>query len=157
VLLQNESIDDRFIKDGMSNTLAIVEQSRGDYKTIVQPGNRVEFVSDESVFRSSHGAGAWGGNTLDRPPIPRFDGMNCHFVFNITTIRYPINFHNTPALGAGLGTGGANKPISSAHTGVANVLFCDGHVRNLRENIEFGVLMMLADRDDKGVLKDGAF
>ncbi len=54
----------------------------------------------------------------------------------------------------GLGLGAGNKPIMSAHPGVAHVLFADGGVRGLNESINFNILMSLADRRDGNVISD---
>jgi prepilin-type N-terminal cleavage/methylation domain-containing protein/prepilin-type processing-associated H-X9-DG protein len=154
VLLQNESVSFKDITDGTTNTMIVAEQSLSSRQVLVQPANVVMTVNDGATFLSSHGAGVWSGNTMHRPVIPGFPPDNCQSVFNITTVRYPINLHNATTLGAGVGTGGANKPISSIHTGVANILFCDGRVKSIRENIGFNVLMMLADRHDNGTIKE---
>ncbi len=157
VLLQNASIEIHEVEDGTSNTLIVAEQSIGSAQIATQPNGVIQTVTDEKFFRSSHGAGAWAGTTIARPVIPGFPPDNCHNVFNITTVRYPINLHGQPGPTDGLETGGANKPIGSAHTSVVNVLFVDGHTKTLRENISMNVLMMLSDRHDKGVFKKDDF
>ena len=77
--------------------------------------------------------------------------------FNLNTIRYPINKTTGWAGDDCDGTGvcsdnGANIPLNSTHHGGVNVLFGDGSVRFLSENISIDLLARLAIRDDGKVL-----
>jgi prepilin-type processing-associated H-X9-DG protein len=47
--------------------------------------------------------------------------------------------------------------MTSAHPGIANTLFADGRVTQLKESIDFQIMMSLADRHDRYVFRDGDF
>lgn len=160
LLLENESVSFRDISDGSTNTLLVAEQSSARYPTIdVSSGLPVvELVTDESI-RSSYLGSAWAGTNHPSSLIAGGPTNSCHHVFNVTTVRYGINLNGSaPATGdTSAVSGGANTPIMSAHPGGANVLFADGGVRFLSENLDFGVLMAISDRHDGAVLKGVSF
>lgn len=158
MLLHNESVRISNVIDGTSYTIAIAEQSAADL-AIVDYSGTVQLISSESRMRSSYGAGGWNGGSLPRTYAPGSKPDSDHHVFNITTVRYGINATGIANLDAliATGEGEGNKPITSAHTGIANVLFVDGHVRSLASNVNLNVLMMLCDRADRGIFRDGDF
>ena len=70
--------------------------------------------------------------------------------YNSTTVRYAFN---SEAYNDSVSRGTRRqqlqpRPIQSAHTGGANVLFGDGHVLFIAEGIDLAVFKNLADRDD---------
>lgn len=160
LLTENESFSFRDISDGTTNTLLVAEQSSAQYPTIdVSSGQPVvELVTDETI-RSSYYGSAWAGTNHPSGLVAGGPTNSCHNVYNITTVRYGINLNGSaPATGdTTVVSGGAHTPIMSAHPGGANVLFADGGVRFLSENLDFGVLMAVSDRHDGAVLKGVSF
>lgn len=155
-LIENASISMKDITDGSSNTMLVAEQSSAEVAAVqaVNGKPQVKLTTRESL-RSSYFNGAWAGTTnlvgMQSGPSAR----GCHFVYNITTVRFGINM-NGAAAGGNLPTvvsGGGHTPITSAHFGGANILFADGGVRFVQENIDFGVLNALADRHDGTIIK----
>jgi prepilin-type N-terminal cleavage/methylation domain-containing protein len=120
------------IRDGSSNTLAVVEQS--DWCTNAS-GKRVDCRSDcnhcvaMGPCRQSH----------DRD-------------FNITTILHPINEKSIDAYGVP-GNCGPNRPFQSAHSGGAMGLLADGSARFFSESLQIQLLYNLANRDDGNVIE----
>lgn len=141
LLVPNRSFAIADAQDGASNTMVVAEQS--DFA--MASGGRVD-------LRSSNSFGAWVGST--GPGVPGDGSWFCRTfqTWNITTIRYPVNFLDATgmSLGAsGLGPlNGSNRPIQSAHTGGANVLLADGSVQFLSESMNFELLTSLANRND---------
>ncbi len=154
MLIENAAVRMADIQDGSSNTMVVAEQSSGDMNVVVQNGNQTQVVIQvNEKLLSSYGGSAWAGTTLPRPCM-RGPSSDCHFSYNITTVRYNINLKRA-AQPVAAETNGGNTPITSAHTGGANILFSDGGVRFLQENVSFDILMALADRHDRTVLKGG--
>jgi len=119
----------RDITDGTTNTMMISEQ--GDFLRDAA-GNRVDRTS------SGHWGGAWSCG-----------GGAGTWTQSVTTLRYPI--------GTFAGAGNTqpyevNIPFSSAHTGGVQTTLADGSVRFISENIDFGTLTGLCDRQDGAVL-----
>ncbi len=142
VLIPNDSISISDIKDGSTNTMMVAEQSQFSR---TRDGRLVD-------LRSSNSHGAWVGTT--GPGIPGDGTWFCtnYQTWNITTVRYPVNFRDAtsyaaPAMGLGP-QDGSNRPIQSTHTGGANILLADGSVRFLQEGVDFLILTNLANRDD---------
>ena len=155
ILVENDSVAMREIQDGSSNTMMVAEQSSVTVPvTQVVNGQPQIVLRDFPTLQSSYFGSIWGGTTLPRPlqtggPVP-----SCHFVYNITTVRFGVNM-NGATTAATVTSGGGHTPIMSAHPGGANVAFADGGVRFLQENMSFDVLMNLADRRDGNVIKGG--
>lgn len=161
LLLENESFGIRDINDGTTNTILVAEQSSAQYPTVdISSGQPVVSMVTDEAIRSSYYGSAWAGTNH---PIGLISGVppttSCHHVYNVTTVRYGINLNGSaPATGdTTVVSGGAHTPIMSAHPGGANVLFADGGVRFLNENLDFGVLMSVSDRHDGAVLKGVSF
>jgi prepilin-type processing-associated H-X9-DG protein len=150
LLIQNECISMHQIVDGSSNTILVGEQSSAVVRIA---GSKT--TEDPIYVLSSFPGSAWPGTGLKGPINPGVPIGKSHTLSNVTTIRYPINLNNTADSGslAGLGLVAGNKPITSAHFGVANVLFADGSVRTVAETIDFATLMSLADREDRNIIK----
>ena len=160
LLVENDSLGIRDISDGTTNTILVAEQSSAQYPTVnVGSGQPViELVTDESI-RSSYRGSVWAGTNHPTGLVAGGPTNSCHNVYNVTTVRYGINLNGSaPATGdTTVVSGGAHTPIMSAHPGGANVLFADGGVRFLSENLDFGVLMAISDRHDGSVLKGVSF
>jgi prepilin-type N-terminal cleavage/methylation domain-containing protein/prepilin-type processing-associated H-X9-DG protein len=160
LLVENHSFSFRDISDGTTNTLLVAEQSSAQYPTInVSSGQPVvDLITDETI-RSSYFGSVWAGTNHPSGLIAGGPTNSCHNVYNITTVKYGINLNGSaPATGdTTVVSGGAHTPIMSAHPGGANVLFADGGVRFLSENLDFGVLMAVSDRHDGAVLKGVSF
>jgi len=120
------------ISDGTSNTMIVGEQSGW---LIDVNGERVDFRGDRSHS------------------IIMGYTENWERIFNMTVVRYPINHQD--AVDDGIqGNAGRNTPLSSQHTGGANVLYVDGSVHYLSETADLDLLYNLADRDDGFVLEN---
>lgn len=160
LLIENEAIGIRDCSDGTTNTLLLAEQSLAEYANVVVTGGTpvVELVRDETI-RSSYYGSAWAGTNHPSVIVPGGPTNSCHEVYNVTTVRFGVNLNGSaPAAGdTTVVSGGAHTPIMSAHPGGANVLFADGGVRFLSENLDFGVLMAVSDRHDGSVLKGITF
>lgn len=149
ILLQNECIAIRDLKDGTTTTMMIAEQSTARF--MLSTPNSADLVDDPNFVLSSYPGSAWPGTGL-KTSIKAGDTIfKNHALSNVTKLRYPINMQHTTDLG-GLGLGAGNKPVMSAHLGGAHVLFADGGVRMLNESIDFSTLMSLADRKDGNVV-----
>ena len=156
------------VKDGLSNTIMISEQS--DQLTGVDPSGNL--INDEwsvtstggGLFRG-HSSGLDASNTVN----PMFNWSDARGQ-TYTTIRYKINQKNgwpCQAVVGGIGVGvcggsfsgfgsgwnseGANVPLVSTHPGGVNALFGDGSVRFLANATDLLTLARLATRDDGGV------
>lgn len=67
--------------------------------------------------------------------------------FNLTSVRYApgTNNYNLPGVH---NNHGPNNPLLSAHTGGVQVLFADGHVSFISNNINMPTLKYICTRDD---------
>jgi prepilin-type processing-associated H-X9-DG protein len=152
------------ITDGLSNTMAISEQS-AQLTAIDANGN---LVNDQYSVTST-GGGLYRGhpgtyrdnNDNLSGGAPWMDSRGQTF----TTIRYAINQKTgwrCDVTGLGVCGGGpgrwhseaSNVPLVSNHSGGVNALFGDGSVHFLRDGIDLLTLARLATRDDGGVLGD---
>ena len=120
------------ITDGSSNTIAIGEQSDWLYDS----------TGDVQDGRSDYGHGFTmaAASTDSR-------------WFNTTTVRYGINYKVWNAKGIGEPYYACNRPIQSAHPGVANVLMADGSVGSLSESLDLQTLFDLCNRNDGHLVK----
>ena len=149
VLVPNKSISFADISDGTTNTLMLGEQS--DFARDAA-GNKID-------LRSSNSHGAWVGSTGSDTPGNGAWFCTSFQTWNITTVRYPINFLDATAAQAGGASGlgpqdGANRPVQSIHPGGANVVLSDGSVRFLGASIDYTLLTNLANRNDGNELGD---
>ena len=141
VLVPNRSIAMRDITDGSSNTMAVAEQS-----AFARTAN-----GREVDLRSSNSYGGWVGSTGSGTPGDGTWFCTDYQSWNITTVRYPINFKDATSVCGASGldpVDGCNRPIQSAHHTGCNILLADGAVRYLPETIDFKALTNLANRND---------
>jgi len=135
------------ITDGSSNVIAISED--GDY---IYSGSSNETKND---WRACQTWG-WAIGTDSNVLVPSFTGSA---VWNLDTIRYPINLKKNNWTGSCSATGvcgdcANNLPLNSTHPGGVNVLVADGSVRFLSETITLETLAKLATRDDGKPVSD---
>jgi prepilin-type processing-associated H-X9-DG protein len=122
------------ITDGSSNTVMVGEQSNF-CKTAA--GANVDCRSDF-------------GHCFSMGPGPA--GENRHW--NLTTVRYQINDRTWENRGVGEVYYGQNRPLTSAHSGGANLLFADGTVRFVAQTIPLQTLYNLSNRNDGNPVGD---
>jgi len=140
VLIPSGKVRFADISDGSSNVMVVGED--GDW-----------LVSNDNVkndWRAWQGWGwAIGANSTVEPPA-----FNGDAVWNLSTVRYPINQKTGWPIGgdcAGFGVCGDcanNVPLNSAHPGGVNTLLGDGSVRFVSATITLDLLARLATRDD---------
>ena len=146
ILFPNSAITLSSISDGTSNTIIVGEQSDHlrDAANAPIPGGFGAITS-----QGPHGWTMGCGSSNSAPPA--FNGDRA---FNTSTTRWSINQRG---LGNNAGNGtndntGNNIPISSAHTGGANVAMADGSVKFMSQNIVLLTLQYLSDRADGNVV-----
>lgn len=142
LLVPNRSITMSDITDGSSNTMMVAEQSAFSRTA----------TGSEVDLRSSNSHGGWVGTTGVGVPGDGTWFCTDYQSWNITTLRYPINFNDATSITSGGGglspIEGANRPIQSGHDGGTHVLLADGSVRYIQENVDYTTLTNLANRND---------
>lgn len=170
VMPVNLRMADAAVSDTKAKTIVIVEQSDYFRNDALDP-------PDHYDPRSAWPKGAFMGSTGDygelRPQAEGLNGSGAARVWNVTTLRYPINSRKAldqpgivvdpaplrpakegdppppqpPYPPAGYGPG-HNHGIISAHPGGAHVLTADGSVHFLNETMDLTLLLQLVTRDD---------
>jgi len=119
--------------DGLSNTIAVGEQSAYD----VDPTTG----ANRDLRACNHDGGPWSGG----------EGNDTGWWLNMTVVRSPINSKQ--------GDNGNHYPyyrhtrITSVHAGGANLLFGDGSVRFLSDNMDATMFYRACQRDDNKKLE----
>ncbi len=128
--------------DGSSNMLVFGEQSG--------------LLAD-----TSGGSQAWSPSSRFGWPLgAAYVAKETHLVYNVTTIRWPINQKSgwdgiTNGVGSGQNSGWpTNVPLNSKHPGGVNLLMLDGSVRFAADETSMQILGQLATRNDRGVVAD---
>ncbi|HZZ78744.1 MAG TPA: DUF1559 domain-containing protein [Gemmataceae bacterium] len=130
------------ISDGTSNTIMVGEQSRH-----LRDANNQPVIASAGAI-TSQGPHGWTMGS-DSTQTPR-SGLGENRSMQCTTVRYSINqigMSNSGAAGTS-DNAGPNCPLSSNHTGGANMLFADGTVRfwpNSTASLVLAVACMRAD------------
>ena len=142
VLVPNRSVRIAEITDGASNTMMVGEQSAYSRAS----------GSSKVDLRSSNSAGGWVGTTGRGVPGDGTWFCTHYQTWNVTTVRYPINFRDATNITSGGGglspLDGSNRPIQSVHDSGAHILLADGSVRFVQDTIDYNVLTNLANRND---------
>ncbi|MCG8584555.1 MAG: DUF1559 domain-containing protein [Pirellulales bacterium] len=132
ILIRHVPVKAAHVRDGLTNTLAIGEQS--DWCRDAS-GTLVDCRSG-----SEHGFQMGAGGS---------DASGDMRLFNTTTVRHRLNEKSYNAAGVGESANyGANRPIQSAHSGGAFVAMADGSVQFLQDGVEIDVFYNLANRAD---------
>lgn len=124
------------VPDGASHTLLVGEIS--DYA----------YSRKGVAYRIDGGfPNGWLAGTVSQGTPPALDPTRTPAVYNVVTVRYPINTRDYDLPGI-LDDHGPNNPLRSAHPGGAVTLFVDGSVHLLADDVEVLTLKRLATRDD---------
>ena len=142
VLIEYRGVSINEISDGLSNTIAVGEQSdflspRGSIPTT---WNARSSPCDFGDCRSDCGHGFTMGPAAS-------SSATDNRTFNLTCVYHPINFKSRTGYGIPNNCG-PNSPIQSVHPGGANVAFADGSVHMLSEMLDMHTLQCLATRND---------
>jgi prepilin-type N-terminal cleavage/methylation domain-containing protein len=116
--------------DGLSNTFVVCEQSNFGVNAT---GGKVTINNHQGFLCG-----------INRVSIAAFGGER---VFNLTTVRYPINTVNV-ALDGIRNNNGGNNGIFSPHTGGAQIVRGDGSVSFLAQSMDLRTLKVSCDKGD---------
>ena len=150
VLVPNASVRIDDIIDGTTNQVLVSEQS--DFHVDPRNGTRYNCINSATMGTFA------GTNKHGQPATPansNFTGAN---LYNITTVRYGVNFKNwcdtsgTATQGVAADNG-PNAGMISAHSGGVQVCLGDGSVRMITEGIDMFMLYRMCSRDDRGIVK----
>ena len=135
VPLKKRSIRDA--SDGSSNTIIVSEQSG---KVLVDGGAGEMLLKP---VRANY-CGGWAGVIKD----PEVAGCANFYTIGLSTVRYVLN---TPQVTPNSGNDkayGNNTILNSSHPGVVQVVFADGSVRALNDDLERFTLLQLGCAND---------
>ncbi|MGL6096220.1 MAG: DUF1559 domain-containing protein, partial [Fimbriiglobus sp.] len=148
VLTPNGKVRPVHVTDGTSNVIIIGEQS--DWGVALSPYPGYPYSGNRYSCRASGHQSQWGGVASWTGDAPVNIAANTG-VPNVTTITLPLGTRICPDPSgydyAGVETGYPNTPIRSSHNGGCWLLFADGGVRYLMENLDSNLFKLLAVRD----------
>jgi len=136
LLASNRSIAAKEALDGLSNTI-IVGEASDHARSPLYSEHRIDggFPYGWMLGTKSRGTPA------DHDTTPRLPS------WNITTIRYGLNDREYEQPGITFGHG-PNNPLASPHPRVVGLVYSDGAVHFLQEDVDLLVVKSLATRDD---------
>ena len=152
VMLLQQKIALADITDGTSNVAVI-----GEASTYLMDQGVLEAPNSWQSFpMSTRGGGTKAGGVVTSLEVVDGNDVSNYGreVFNITTIRYPLNFGDGGF--TGVGNGNFNNGLHSAHTGGVNMVYGDASVHFVSDSISLLQLRRLVTRDDGGLL-DNSF
>jgi len=121
------------VLDGLSKTMMVVEASGELYGYDAETGARTATQGRATdVFTQGTCCADWS------PMRSR----------GLVTVRHPPGTNSTSAISGG-SMGAVNLPIQSGHV-TSNVVYGDGHVSTLENEVDLMVLYNMADRNDRG-------
>jgi prepilin-type processing-associated H-X9-DG protein len=136
MLIPNGQMKLKDCTDGTSNMLVFGEQSG----TFVDTSGKTQSWSPSAYFGWPLGCAGTGNNASN--------------LYNVTTVRWPINQRSgwdglTNGVGYGHTSGWPNNvPLNSKHPGGANLVMLDGSVRFAADATDLQTLGQLSTRDD---------
>lgn len=139
VMLHNDVIGMRDIKDGTSNTMMVAEQSG-------KVGGKDLRSGYSGGYGGCHFLRLQDATPTTEPVSETYPNGAESWTVGLTSIQYPVNAEKTDA-GSDQNFD-ANTVINSFHTGGVQILLCDGSVRFISNTINFEILRRLATRDD---------
>jgi prepilin-type N-terminal cleavage/methylation domain-containing protein/prepilin-type processing-associated H-X9-DG protein len=133
------------LTDGLSSTIMITEAT----KVVDWPVGLCGITRSPYQYVGHQGWGLWLGE-VNGYQHWEANATGGGTQTGMTSVRWPINrvLTATDPNNMGLGPWSANHGINSDHPGGADVLFADGAVTFLREDITWSVLQLLCIRDD---------
>lgn len=128
---------------------------------IIFAGEHSNFIFDSAGVSQTVQVSGIHGMNMGSPNLTSIDQCGpggCFFErqFNMTTVRYAPNAPAADNNAAWPGVGdnfGINNPLNSAHAGGLHVVFGDGGVRFIPDNIDMLTLRRMCTRDDGGVIQ----
>lgn len=151
LLTYNEEVTPGRCPDGLSNTIAIGEQSEFIYNGSSQTDPRMTYIGG---FAGSPFDGISGDGNANWPlskwkcdqAAKKVSTGGSIWTIGVSTIRYKPNYEGSAPAGAG--SLGPNTILTSPHPGSVNVLMGDGSSHTMSDEIDFGVLARLCARND---------
>jgi hypothetical protein len=139
------------VSDGLSNTIAIVESSG---RPLVYRRGPLLVNSDPTISRVQGGGWSraatdllFAGSNKAGTVIPGTSVMNSTNGDDIASHTYPDPYY---------GVEGTSQPFAFHNSG-QNILFGDGRVKFLDENIDITIFSALVTRDKAEALSDGSY
>jgi prepilin-type N-terminal cleavage/methylation domain-containing protein len=139
ILFPNDFVGVQHVRDGLSNTLLVGEQSNFAFTDSGKP-KRIGAAFVVGWLTGTHARG-----------VPPEYGDWLAPSYNLTTVRYKLNEqrYDLPGIFEDIG---ANNPLISAHAGVVNLLYGDGSVHATADSVDIAILKSAATRDDATAL-----
>jgi prepilin-type N-terminal cleavage/methylation domain-containing protein/prepilin-type processing-associated H-X9-DG protein len=140
ILVPNETITIAQATDGTSNVAVVGETSDWAWDNLTTPGTPTR-KHIEPGYAYGWTMGTANGGTLSA------GNLGGERNFNLTTIMYQPGTNNFSLAGID-DDHGSNHPLLSAHPAGSVVVFADGHVAFLPNNVNLIILKQLSTRDD---------